>query len=83
MENIKAAPEFFVGHNSSLLILKSPTVRVTLVKMAEPGTPKACPSTKAANNLGKTIKINFIGTLKTNQKFTKTRQTLVKKKKKA
>lgn len=56
---------------------------MTLVKMAEQGTPKACSSTKAANKLGKTIKINFIGTLKTNQKFTETRQTLIKKKKKA
>lgn len=50
--------------------------------MAEQRTPKACPSTKAANKLAKTIKINFIGTLETNQKFIATRQTLIKKKKK-
>lgn len=47
--------------------------------MAEQGTPKACSSTKAANKLAKTIKINFIRTLETNQKFTATRQGLIKK----
>lgn len=54
-------------------------VRVTLVKMAEQRTPKACSFTKAANKLAKTIKINFIRTLETNQKFTATRQGLIKK----
>lgn len=77
MENITAASEFYLGHNSSLLILKSTTVKVTLVKMAEQPTPKACSSTKAANKLAKTIKINFIRTLETNHKFTISRQGLI------
>lgn len=79
MENIKAAFEFCLCHNSSLLILISPIIRVTLLKMAEQGTPKACSSTKAANKLAETIKVNFIRTLETNQKFTATRQGLIKK----
>lgn len=47
--------------------------------MAEQGTPKACSSTKPGNKLAKTIKINFIRTLETNQKFTATRQGLIRK----
>lgn len=47
--------------------------------MAEQGTPKVCSFTKAPNKLAKTIKVNFIRTLETNQKFTATRQGLIKK----
>ena len=77
MENVTAACEFYLGHNSSLLTLKSTTVRVSLVTTAEQPPPKACSSTKAANKLAKTIKINFIRTQETNHKFTTSRQGLI------
>lgn len=36
-------------------------------------------STKAANNLAKAVRINFIGTVETNQSFIGTRQMLKEK----
>lgn len=40
------------------------------VKVAEQGNPKVRSSTKAVNKLATTIRIDFIGTLEINQKFT-------------
>lgn len=66
-------PQFF--------ILKSPKVRVTSVKMAEEGTSKACPFTKAVNKLAKTIKINFIRTQKLIKTLHQPGKPLLKEKK--
>lgn len=80
-ENTKAASEFFVGHNSSLWIFKSPIVRVTLVKMAEQGTLKACPSTKQQINLEKLLKSILSELWKLIKSLQKPGKHLLKKKK--
>lgn len=81
IENTKAASEFFVGHNSSLWIFKSPIVRVTLVKMAEQGTLKACPSTKQQINLEKLLKSILSELWKLIKSLQKPGKHLLKKKK--
>lgn len=44
--------------------------------MSEQGTPTTQPSTKTVKKWGKTIRINFIGALETNERFIVTRQML-------
>lgn len=44
--------------------------------MAEQGTPKVHPSTKAMSKLAKTVRTNFFRTLEINQMLTTTREML-------
>lgn len=60
--------------------MKGVESKVLSAKMAQQGTSEVLSWTKAINKLAKTFKINFLGTLDTNQKLVATRRTQSRKK---